>query len=211
MMRNGILLAVVILVGVHGVTRWVSQGRAPEEVRLPASSLSNMPMQLGAWKGHDEQMDPRLGVAVGAADVVNRQYAEELGGKVALQVAAFTTAENSLPHSPEVCYKQAGWKIVERRTVDLRVEGEKTRPAQLLVFDMDRQRIVVLYWYQFGDTNVTDLDGLRQSRWGYFGQKSWPPLIKVMVQIPAAPDALRAEKTIRAFSEFVLGWTKGIS
>jgi EpsI family protein len=210
-MRNRILLAVVILVVIQGVAKWVSKGREPDEVRPLAVSLSSLPMRFGTWKGHDEQMDPRLGAAVGAVDVANRQYEEEHGGKIALQIASFTTSENSLPHAPEVCYRQAGWGIVERRIVELRVDDEKTRPAQLLVFDQDRQRIIVLYWYQFGNASVTDVDGLRQSRWAYFGQKSWPPVIKVMVQIPMAPDAVRAEKTIRAFSELVLGWTKSVS
>ena len=155
-------------------------------------------------------MDPRLGVAVGAADVVNRLYEEEISGKIAVQVAAFATSSNALPHDPHVCYGQVGWKVVDRKTLDLRVDAETTRPAQLLVYEQERQRILVVYWYQFGDTSVTDGEGLRRTRWGYFGQKTWPPLIKVLIQINA-PNAAQAEKTIRTFAEQILAWTKDIS
>lgn len=208
-MMNRVVVAVVILVGVQAAVWWVRKGREPEEIRAPNQSFSGLPMRLGEWSGRDEPMDPRMGAAVGAVDVVNRQYVDELGAKIAVQVAAFATADNELPHDPHLCYGQVGWTVVDHKSLDLRVNANTTRPAQLLVFEHDQQRILVVFWYQFGDANVTSIDGLRRARWTHFGEKAWPPLLKVLIQINA-PDAARAEATISRFAEHVLAWTKNV-
>jgi EpsI family protein len=206
---NRVLLAVVILIGVQAAAWWISKGRKPESVRMPNQSLSSLPTSLGPWKGRDESMDPRLNAAVGAADVVNRVYEDDSAIKIAAQVSAFPSIDGTLPHDPRNCYGQVGWKIVDRKTINLRVDADTSRPAQLMILEQERHRIVIVFWYQFGDVNVTDSEGLRRARWAHFGQKIWPPVIKVLLQIDG-PEAIQPEKSIRAFADLLFSWTREV-
>lgn len=201
-------LALVALVTIQAAVVWVRQGREPEGFGK-LRPLNQFPARLGDWTGKDEPMDPRLFEAIRAEATVNRVYQEETGSRLAIQVAAFAGNETTLPHRPQGCYTKAGWSIADQKEVPIRVADQPPRPAQLLAFEQEGQRIHVLYWYQFGEAHVLDYDGLRRERWKLFGQRIWPPLVKVMIQTGIG-DSYQAEAQLREFGELVLAWTKDI-
>jgi hypothetical protein len=100
-----------------------------------------------------------------------------------------------------------GWVIKQQKDVDLRIDGETPRRARILAFEQEGQRIHVMYWYQVGSASVLDYNGLRRERARMFGQPTWPPLVKVMIQCPLADTAL-AEDQLRSFGERLLAWTR---
>lgn len=202
-------LIVLAIAGIQAAVMFVRQERDPVTIRPPDVDINKLPLRLGSWTGHDEPMDERIWRVLGAEVAVNRVYREDSGGLLAMQIGVFTTNDVVLPHEPHVCYGNVGWNKSTQKDLHLRTETQGMRTARMVTFQQEGQRIHVLYWYQFGDANVVDFDGLRRERWKLFGEKTWPPLIKVMLQSTVA-DPARAEQQLRSFGELVLGWTKDV-
>jgi len=204
-----LLIAALCLAVIQGAVLYIRRGREPSEIRRPNVSLAELPTELGPWKGHDTPIDPRLWVAIRAAEVVDRAYENPQGGRLIAEVAAFLSDEIDPPHMPQVCYTKAGWINKSQKDVQLRVGDDETRPARIVTFEQEGQRVHVLYWYQWGQAHVLDAQTMRQERWKLFGQKTWPPLIKVMVQTSLS-DFGEAEEQLCGFGELLLGWTKNV-
>ena len=218
-----VIIAVGVLLGLQVAVSQITKGREPDEIRPFSQRLAALPMRLAnVWNGRDVEIDNKVAVAVGATDVANREYTEPLGGKIALQLAAFEVRNYSFPHDPRVCYKNSGWKVVKHEVIKLRqvdaiqkqsdIDSTQlaTQPAQLIVFQQGNQRIFVLFWYQFGDACAAEPDDLRLAQLKYFGQRSWPSTLKVLIQIDAT-KLEQAEKSLRTFAEDVLAWTLKLS
>ena len=171
--------------------------------------LRDLPHRLGVWTGRDTPLDERLWTTLGADEVINREYQQDAGGVLGLQISSFKVSDNHLPHEPVLCYKNAGWKKVEEKDVRLKIESQGTRLVRIMAFEQDGRRIHVLYWFQFANANALDNDGLRTARFRVYGEKTWPPVVKVMVQSTTA-DIARAEPELRAFGEQILAWTKDL-
>lgn len=206
-MIQRLLITAVVLVAIQGAVLLIRQNREPSRIREPAMDIAELPLRLNAWTGKDSPIDPRLSAAIGAYGVVDRIYQDDTRAAVVLELAAFTGNEIELPHMPQSCYTNVGFTMKHQKDVQLsRADGED-RPARILTFEQDGQRIHVMYWYQLGDINVLDYNGLRQARARLFGQSTWPPLVKVMIQCGLA-DPVQAEDRLTSFAEAVLAWTR---
>lgn len=204
-----LLVGLALLVVIQAAVLWIRRERQPDSIQALSEDLAQLPLRLGTWTGHDEPIDPRLFEAIRAASTVNRVYQEDVTGRVAMQVAVFSGDYLGLPHNPQSCYTKVGWAIQEQKEIWLRAGPQDSRLAHLLVFEQEGQRIHVMYWYQFGETNVMDYDSLRRERWKLFGQRVWPPLIKVMIQTDISETG-HAAAQLTTFGELVLGWTKDL-
>jgi EpsI family protein len=205
-MIQRLLIAALLLALVQGGVHLIRKKREPVVVRAPAVQLAELPQHLGGWRGSAFAIDARLSAAVGAHSILDRVYRDETGAQLQLELATFTSQENELPHMPQTCYVNVGWTMKQQKDIDLRVGNETLRRARILAFEQEGQRIYVMYWYQFGSTNVLDYNGLRRERAKLFGQAAWPPLVKVMIQCPLA-DLSLAEDQLRSFGEHLLAWT----
>jgi EpsI family protein len=205
-----LLIVAAILAGIQVAKMTIDRDRQPGAIRMPDRDVAALPARLGTWVGRDEPMDPKLFIALQAAAVVNRRYQEEGGGSIAMQVAVFPVNEIEPPHPPQLCYTKAGWVLAEQHPIDLNVPGQLSRKAQFVAFEQEGQRIHVLYWYQVGDANFVDTDGMRRERWKLFGKRVWPPIVKVMLQSSTASPTL-AETQLRKFGEAVIAWTKDLN
>ena len=62
---------------------------------------------------------------------------------------------------------------------------------------------------QFGDKIILSGAEQRRARWALRGQKTWPPLIKVLLSTPVG-DPERSEKRLLDFAKLVYAWTKDL-
>ena len=200
-----LFLGVAMLLAVQWAIEAVNRNRQPERIRLPGKDISDMPMRLGTWVGKNERLDPRVAPIFKNSQVVNRAYQNAAGGSLAMQVSLFTTNENELPHAPEVCYPKAGWSIVDQRQENISLPDQSPRPARMLILEQEGRRIHVLFWYQLGKAHLLDRAGLREEQRKFFGQKEWPPLIKVMLQSTLGKTD-QAEKQLSNFAEVLSTW-----
>jgi EpsI family protein len=191
---------------IQGGVMLIRQKREPARIREPAMKLDELPQRIGGWHGSNYQMDARLSAAIGAHSVVDRVFKDDTGATVQLELAAFTGNEIDLPHAPQTCYTNVGWTMKQQKDMELKLADGSSRRARMLGFEQEGQRIHVMYWYQFGDAHVLDYGGLRRERAKLFGQASWPPLVKVMIQTSLA-DVGQAQDLLISFGESLLAWT----
>jgi len=205
-----LLIAVFLVATIHAGVMLIGREYVPGEVVVPERKLSALPMQLGSWQGQQTDLDPRVFRSIGAHSVINREYTNTTGSKVVLHAVLADEYTDGVPHYPQVCYGGNGWEIVDQK--DLEVEPAAGLPAgaRLLTADRDEERILVLYWYQFGKNSFVDRDSYRFARREFWGKKKWPPVVKVLLQVSALPDKEQAEARLREFAALVREWTQDL-
>lgn len=179
-------LAIVCLIFVAGGVRWAASQAVPSELRLPTrQQLSDLPYQLGLWKGVDEKVDPRLIQAVGTDLQINRFYQQSVERAAEIHVAVFTNPDFRLPHPPELCYSGTGWQVRGTRDARLILSDGTSGTVRIinLVKEQGGETATVLYCYQLAGPFAADRDKVRSFFWQYRGQKSRPPLVKVMLHL----------------------------
>ncbi len=206
-MTTRLWIATACVLLIHGGARWIEGRYAPENIRAPHAPLTDLPLTLGDWEGTDSELDSRLIEALGTETAVSRRYERGHRGIVDLHCALWTTDDEWLPHEPHVCYTGSGWNIDARRQID--VPEAPGLQATLLTAEQRGRRIQVLYWYQLADHAYSDRDGARAARRQLWSKKTWPPLIKVMLQAPAE-DPSRLDKGLADFAHRVYDWTKDL-
>ncbi len=119
------------------------------ETRPIRQPLSDLPMTIGAWRGHEAAPLDRETLAVlGADDYVNRWYAAADGRAATLFVAYYgSQRQGDAIHSPMNCLPGSGWQPIESGRASLRV-GDRTIDVNRYVVQRGTERQVVLYWYQ---------------------------------------------------------------
>lgn len=201
--RVGVAVAGLIVMGFG--TRWAASQAVPTAVRLPTTQqLATFPYQLGPWKGEDTPVDKRILAAVGTELTINRTYRQSAENYVGFHAAVFTQPEFSLPHPPELCYGGTGWRV--RGTKDTRIILSDGTSGSVRVLTLERrtggETATVLYCYQLAGPFSADRDTVRTFFWKYRGQKSRPPLVKLMFHLPGSGET--TEELGRDFAQRAL-------
>jgi EpsI family protein len=136
-----------------------------------------------------------------------RTYRNSAGDVVSLYLAIWREHRSRTRHPPELCYKGSGYRILEQKTVQLQVADQLAIPVRVLLLERHGERICVLYWYQRGDDILLFSYWRRRATWTFRGEGVWPPLVKVMFQMPAS-DAEKAESQLKSIAAPLFGWTK---
>lgn len=182
MIYRSILLSVT-LIGGHFLVQSIERGYSFGHVVPPSRELSEVPLQIGIWRGEELPEDPRLRKFMQARGGIDRVYTSDSGASV--MVHAVWTDDYIRVHFPDQCYREAGWISTGERAVEIEPPGQAVFPARIQTFRRDRQEIQVLYWFQLGDHFFFDRwrhrDLRREVLWG---RREWPPLMKFMLQTP---------------------------
>jgi len=107
-------LAVVaaILAASGGSRLWQERRveRSLMEGRVSPFPLADLPMDLGAWKGRETTMDPRIVRSSGSTDIVTRRYVDQATGVGLDVVVLYGPTSEMFIHTPELCYPAAGYE-----------------------------------------------------------------------------------------------------
>lgn len=121
---------------------------APENVpsREP---LSQLPMTLASWQGHDApRLDDDVLAQLGVDDYINRAYASADGAMLSVYVGYYASQrQGDTIHSPQNCLPGSGWQPIFRDRADVAVGG-RTIPVNRFVIQRGMDRQAVFYWYQ---------------------------------------------------------------
>jgi EpsI family protein len=153
--------------------------------RAPLHALSDLPHVIGPWSGTELQVDAAF-ANVGAIDHNERRYSESAGAVVFVHRAAWTSQDDWTPHTPELCYTNNGWELLQSETTTL-----PDTPAVHLViqhYQQGVQRVAVAYWYQLEAGTYVDRNGARQLHRTLWGRREWPPLVKTLLQTNETGD-----------------------
>lgn len=210
LVRLAAVAALVLLVHVG----YLLSRNMPDDFRSPRYELKEMPLKLGAWVGEEIPMKKEITGAIDADDCVDRLYRDPTGRQISLHANAVMRYFLTLKHHPRHCYTTHGSRLVKEKEDELKMPDGSTVPVGIMLMENQGQRILVLYWYQLDvfphNDNVEialDHPQQRKLRWKLHGQKTWPPLVKVLLQTPA-PEEQSAERRIKEFAARVYGWTK---
>jgi hypothetical protein len=173
------LAAVAVTQGGVAALQW---SLVPTRVRPLRHALSELPLTMGAWTGKDNEVDQRLFQAVGAEQQVNRLYTNSARDVLYVHSAVWmSSADDWLPHLPQVCYAGAGWLPVENSIISLPNRPDLRIAVQ--TFERAGQRVKVGYWYQMGKSTFVDREEARKVRRAFWGKREWFPVCKVLIQI----------------------------
>lgn len=220
--RNALSFSARCLIAAAGIlfvglgTRWAASQAVPNTVRLPSQDqLHVFPKQLGAWKCEDEeQIDPQVLQVLGTGLVLNRRYSQSAERVVEMHIAVFTQTGFSLPHPPELCYDGTGWKVRSTRDARVILPNGTSGTVRILRLEKERgsQRATVLYCYQLGGPFSADRDTVRTFFWQFRGEKSRPPLVKLMLHLPGGGESFEelgldfAQRALEKLMEIEKTW-----
>jgi Protein of unknown function (DUF3485) len=202
-----IWIIIGILAGVQGGITWVNQGFNPEVVAINQEALEQLPISLGDWTNQEANMlsgieQAKINKMVGSDAALNRVYKGPRGENIQVHLAVWNDAESTIPHLPWVCCRTQGWQIAKQNTKALK--GPKGRSAEIFTAEQVGSRINVLYWYQRGSLLYHGANDGRAVRHELWGQKHWPPLVKIMLTTTHDDDA---EDRLMKFAPLVRDWT----
>jgi hypothetical protein len=204
--RLSIAAAIVVLT--YGAMHVLNAGIKPAEVVFPAwvdtifDKDKGLPMQLGPWTGQKCNLDPVIFAATGAKFTEDRIYTDDIGHSVSMHIAIFDNPDDGLIHTPFNCYRTQGFQSRKEKLEPL--PGEQKPAPQVFFTQWDQDGLnpcLVVHWYQLGDTMIYDRFDLGTAR---FAMRTWPPLIKVLIQINGTTDD--DKELIMSYSKLVYAW-----
>ncbi|WP_397570701.1 exosortase C-terminal domain/associated protein EpsI [Schlesneria sp. T3-172] len=202
-----IWLAALLMVGGFVGTWWVRSGYT-FEVQPLSRGLETFPIELDGYVGTDLPVDEDVAIILNADSSINRNYKNPNGNSVILHASAWVrpeTVASVAPHSPKICYTNAGWRIVTERTVQCTAPSGSW-PMCVLLLDRDGERCVVGYWYQIGHATFNTASEARSVHRDLWGKKKWPATIKFMLQTPGH-DLDVVLPTLEEFAKNVYQWS----
>ena len=200
------LAAVLMVCGWIGTT-WVRSGYT-FEVQPLSRGLESFPIEIDGYTGKDIPVDDDVSRILNADSSLNRAYRNSKGNSIVLHASAWVrpeTVASVAPHSPKVCYTNAGWKIIKEQTVQCSAPAGSW-PMCVLLLDREGDRCVVGYWYQIGHASFNTAAEARSVHRDLWGKKNWPATIKFMIQTPGR-DIDSVLPTMEQFAKNIYQWS----
>ncbi len=111
--------------------------------------LQNLPLEIQEWHGFDQPLTDRIAAVAGVDSYVSRFYFRPGGDSVGLYVGFYKSQQTGeTVHSPKNCLPGTGWQPVKAAEIMLRTGDGHTSPVNLYVVENEREKLLVLYWYQ---------------------------------------------------------------
>jgi EpsI family protein len=148
---------VIARIGIVGVLLLISAGVIAKASRIedvpPREPFSRFPMQIGSWRGeNNEPFSAEILKVLGTDDYLSRFYYTDKA-IAGLYVAYYKSQrQGDTMHSPLNCLPGAGWQPLDKSYLPIQVsdasgvQSEITVNRYIIEKGLDQQ--VVLYWYQ---------------------------------------------------------------
>jgi hypothetical protein len=162
------VVAALVLLGSSAYIRYrmeLAVADRIEATRFSPFPLSEIPLELGPWKGKEDKLDEYIARKTGSTDNIARRYVNEQTGAVLEVLMLYGPAAEMGFHHPMACYPMAGFKTVgggDTRPIEFEVDGQKrTVGFRNLVFQRGEgglaERQQVYYVWKYSDTYALDL------------------------------------------------------
>jgi len=179
---RGLAMLVLLLVGQAGA--WAMR---PLHGPVVALRLERVPLEVGAWRGHDLGRFDDVTMDMLRPDAyVNREY-RAADGSLAHLAVIFGHRKTSF-HSPGFCLLGGGWNITSKSRLTFRPRAGSPTPVNRFVLTREGDEAVVLYYYVEGHRATTSWvmhqAHLAQDR--LLGEPALGALVRLTV--PARPD-----------------------
>lgn len=201
MKKRGLILLTMLVMSFLSVA-WMNMSDGGPLV-APDVDLSVIPATIDGWKGVDIELDEETDVVLGATSSINRLYNDALGRQVSFHAATWKNEKtiNPAPHHPQVCYAGAGWRLLDRRSVEV-PSATGPVPMELILFEKDGSRVVTGHWFRVGEAAFLASDGFQKQRRRFWGLKYWPNSTKFLLHT-VSPSLDAAEGTLIEFASLI--------
>lgn len=124
--------------------------RSKTDLIPPSKPLTQIPLSIAEWTGHDLQVDADTLRVLGKGEFLSRAYTQEgQPNDIGLFIAYFPTQRAGVTiHSPQNCLPGAGWTFEASRTIDLNDTNRKPHRVGEFIVANGENRQFVIYWYQ---------------------------------------------------------------
>ncbi len=142
-----------------------------------------VPESFAGWVGQDIPIADDTVRVLNAYSFINRLYRNPSKSTVSLHAASWENEDtiSPAPHHPDICYPAAGWKLLERKTVQCEATGGAF-PMELILFERNGQRVVAAVWFQTGDLRYASGEQFKKNRSRFWGTREWPGTEKFLLQ-----------------------------
>jgi hypothetical protein len=186
------VLAVVVSSGViHGV--WTNRWTTPAVLEQAVARMDDLPMTLGDWDGQLGELDERQVAVADVSGCVHRRYVNRRTGDVVVVLLSCGRPGPLSVHTPEVCYRGAGYD-----QVGVRVKHPgPAETGEFWVCRFQKQRSSVSEHLRvFYAWNATGKWEPSESPRGTFAR--FPALYKLYVirQLPREDEALEEDPSV---------------
>jgi EpsI family protein len=174
--------------------------------------VAALPQQLGEWRAVQEhKLDSRTSDVLGADEFVSRTYRNPAGEEVAVQLAIWSDHSGGPTglHYPEVCYRNAGWQILQTVEGEARTAKDSAQPLRLMGMEKSGATIVTAHWFQMGDATFFSTNEARAIHRRHWGERYWPCEVKVLLQT-SAPDIKTARPKLEDIGAAISAWTRDL-
>lgn len=167
------------------------------------AALERLPLQIGDWMGQDIPLDERTVRVAGIDAYVNRRYSFPDGlGYVSLYIGCGVNVSEVLGHRPEICYSGAGWILVDRRPMELPMNGGLKLPCSLFEFirgGLGRNRLSVLNYLIVDGQFYSDISPVMPMAWRRFRAVDYVTRVQIV-----STEVLTADLAIRTACAFAV-------
>jgi len=174
------------------------------EQPTPPVHLHNLPSTIAGWSAEDVAIEPRLVAASKVDAYLNRVYRRAPAEEVGVYVGYYRSqrAGDSV-HSPKNCLPGAGWQPVSSSRIALPLSGGRPTEVNLYIVENERQRYVVLYWYQSHGSMIASeyRAKFHTIRDAIVLHRTDSALVRIT--IPAMGDEARATESAVAFATLI--------
>ena len=112
--------------------------------------LSQFPLQLGEWIGHQGTLDAKSLDVLGTPDYFIADYTKKGEPPINLYTLYYAqqdSTSNQVVHSPAVCIPGGGWEIVSKTTQELSLKDSTQLAVNRLLVTKGTDRALVYFWY----------------------------------------------------------------
>ncbi len=153
---------------------FISYASRPEIMPI-RESLSNVPMQIGSWRGVEAgELGQKVMAVLGVDDYINRVYYNSGRSPASLYIGYYQSQkQGDTIHSPLNCLPGAGWNPVKNDRIQIPIDTNSSIKINRIVILKGTEKQLVLYWYQshgrviaseYWGKIYTVLDALRTNR-----------------------------------------------
>lgn len=153
------LCALVLLLGSGIVHRlWTGAWSVSNEPAASAARLEKLPMTIGDWEGQDMAIDRRQLEVAEIVGHISRRYVQRGTGKEVTLLLVCGRPGPICVHTPNVCFRGAGYELIGETHRYNREAGEDTPAAEFIQATMSKpgragvpQRLRVYWAWKYRD------------------------------------------------------------
>jgi exosortase D (VPLPA-CTERM-specific) len=170
--------------------------------------FSQVPMQVGEWKGIREDMDKGYRDALQFSDYIIANYADKQRKPVNLYVAYYQDQQKGESiHSPETCLPMGGWTYIEEGEAAVSLaDGKSSLSVNRALMEKTGARELVYFWFPQRGRMLTKLYQLKlYTFWDALTiQRTDGALVRVITQVYPSERLQEAEDRLQSFTRGIV-------